>query len=140
LGSGAAIAALSPSSRRVRSAMRLLVRLVLSTLAVLVSAQLLSGVHIDEWTTGVIVAVVLGLVNTFIRPLLILLTLPVTLFSLGLFILVINAGLVMLVDRWIDGFNVDGFWWALGFSLMQWAVQGLLNALEGGRKKAESEE
>ncbi|MFZ1686542.1 MAG: phage holin family protein [Flavobacteriales bacterium] len=120
--------------------MRLLVRLVLSTLAVLVAERLLRGVHIDEWTTGIIVAIVLGLVNTFIRPLLILLTLPVTLISLGLFILVINAGMVMLVDRWIDGFSVDGFWWALAFSLMQWAVQGLLNALEGGEKKKEQAE
>ncbi|MEO8067178.1 MAG: phage holin family protein [Flavobacteriales bacterium] len=119
--------------------MRLLIRLVLSTLAVLVSAKLLRGVHIDEWTTGIIVAVVLGLVNTFIRPLLILFTLPVTLISLGLFILVINAGMVMLVDRWIDGFSVDGFWWALGFSMMQWAVQGFLNALEGGGKKPKEE-
>jgi putative membrane protein len=119
--------------------MRLLVRLILSTLAVLVAERLLRGVHIDEWTTGIIVALVLGLVNTFIRPLLILFTFPVTLLSLGLFILVINAGMVMLVDRWIDGFTVDGFWWALGFSLMQWAVQGLLNALEGGDKKSEAE-
>ena len=120
--------------------MRILIRLVLSTLAVLVSAKLLNGVHIDEWTTGIIVAIVLGLLNTFIRPLLILFTLPVTLLSLVLFILVINAGIVMLVDRWIAGFSVDGFWWALAFSLMQWAVQGFLNALEGGEKKREQAE
>jgi len=119
--------------------MRLLIRLVLSTLAVLVAAKLLRGVHIDDWTTGILVAAVLGLVNTFIRPLLIIFTLPVTLFTLGLFILVINAGLVMLVDRLIHGFRVDGFWWALAFSLMQWAVQGFLNALEGGGKKPTEE-
>lgn len=117
--------------------MKLLIRLALSALAVLVAERLLRGVHIDEWTTGIIVAIVLGLVNTFIRPILILFTLPATVLTLGLFILVINAGMVMLVDRWVDGFRVDGFWWALGFSLMQWAVQGFLNALEGGQKKEE---
>lgn len=117
--------------------MKLLIRLALSTLAVLVADQLLRGVEIVDWRYGIVVAIVLGLVNTFLRPLLILLTLPVTFLSLGLFILVINAAMVMLVDHWLDSFRVDGFWWALGFSLMQWAVQGFLNALEGGQKKQE---
>jgi putative membrane protein len=66
---------------------------------------------------------------------LVLLTLPVTVISLGLFILVINAGMVMLASRIVQGFIVENFWWALAFSLVQWTVQGFLLALDGGEKK-----
>ncbi len=114
--------------------MKLLIRLILSTIAVLVADALLRGVHADSWQTGLLVAVVLGLLNTFVRPVLVLLTLPVTVLSLGLFILVINAGMVLLAARLIDGFTVNSFWWALAFSLVQWAVQGFLLALDGGEK------
>jgi putative membrane protein len=115
--------------------MKIIVRLLLSTIAVLVADLLLRGVHADSLLTGILVAVVLGLLNTFVRPLLILLTLPVTILTLGLFILAINAGMVMLAAKLIDGFHVEGFWWALAFSVVQWAVQGLLLALDGGEKK-----
>lgn len=117
--------------------MKLLARLLLSTIAVLVADLLLRGVHADSFVTGLIVAVVLGLLNTFVRPLLILLTLPVTLITLGLFVLVINAGMVLLAARLVDGFVVESFWWALGFSVVMWAVQSLLLALDGGEKKSE---
>lgn len=115
--------------------MKILIRLVLSTIAVLVAALLLRGVHADTWQTALLVAVVLGLLNAFVRPLLILLTLPVTLLTLGIFILIINAGMVMLAARIVPGFVVDGFWWALAFSLVQWAVQGFLLSLDGGERE-----
>lgn len=117
--------------------MKLLIRLILSTIAVLVADQLLAGVHLGEFPAALWVAIVLGLLNAVVRPLIILLTLPVTIVTLGIFILVINAGMVMLAARLLDDFRVDSFWWALGFSLVLWAVQSFLLAVDGGEKKTE---
>jgi putative membrane protein len=82
-----------------------------------------------SFSTALIVALVLGLINAILRPLLILLTLPVTLLTLGLFIFVINALLFQLADKLIDGFNVGGFWSALIgsvlYSLISWALSSL---------------
>lgn len=113
--------------------MKLIIRLIISTIAVLVTDLLLSGVHAEDFMTGLLVAVVLGLLNTFVRPILLLLTLPVTVFTLGLFILVINAAMVLLAAKLVPGFVVESFWWALGFSLLMGIVQGFLNALDGGQ-------
>mgnify|MGYP003955735023 FL=1 len=116
--------------------MKLLIRLVLSTIAVLVADLLLKGVHLGEFPAALWVAIVLGALNAFLRPLLILLTLPVTFLTLGIFILVINAGLVMLAAYLMPGsFHVDGFWWALAFSLVMWAVQGFLLSVDGGERQ-----
>lgn len=117
--------------------MKLLIRLVISTLAVLVADLLLRGVHSDQFISSLLVAVVLGLLNTFIRPLIILLTLPVTVVTLGLFILAINAALVLLAANLVDGFVVEGFWWAVAFSLVQWAVQGLLMGMDRDEQRSE---
>ncbi len=117
--------------------MKLLIRLIISTIAVLVTDLLLSGIHADDFVTGLLVAVVLALLNTIVRPLLIVLTLPITIFTLGIFLLVINAAMVKLADRMIDGFTVDSWWWALGFSLVLSVVQGILNGLDGGASKKE---
>lgn len=110
--------------------MQLIIRLIISTIAVLVTDLLLPGVHADDFVTGLLVAVVLGLLNAFLKPLLILLTLPVTLLTMGLFLLVINAGLVLLAARIVPGFVVESFWWALGFSLLLSVVQGFLQGLD----------
>lgn len=110
--------------------MDLLVRILLSTIAVLVTAMLLPGVHTPDLTTALLVAVVLGFLNAVVKPLLVLLTLPVTVFTLGLFVLVINAAMVMLAARIVPGFTVNGFWWALIFSVVMWAVQGFLFRLD----------
>lgn len=116
--------------------MKLLIRIVRSTIAVLVADLLLSGVRAPDLRTGLLVAVVLGLLNAFVRPVLILFTLPVTVVTLGLFLLVINAGMVLLAARIVPGFQVDGFWWALAFSLVMWLVQSFLQAMDGGEKKS----
>ena len=118
--------------------MKLLIRLIISTIAVLVTDLLLSGVHLGEFPAALWVAIVLGVLNAFVRPLIILLTLPVTLVTLGLFVLVINAGMVMLAANMLEGFHVENFWWALGFSIVLWAVQGFLMAVDGGEKKSEA--
>ena len=117
--------------------MKLIIRLIVSTLAVLIADLLLRGVYSENFITSLLLAVVLGLLNTFIRPLIILLTLPVTVLTLGLFILVINAALVMLAARIVDGFVVEGFWWAIAFSLVQWAVQGLLMGMDRREERSE---
>jgi putative membrane protein len=98
--------------------MNWLVKVILSAIAVLFSAYLIPGIHVDTFFTAVVVALGLSVVNLFFRPLFILLTLPVTVITFGLFLLAINAFMVMLVGSFVDGFYVSGFWAALIFSFV----------------------
>ncbi|NLC31150.1 MAG: phage holin family protein [Candidatus Moranbacteria bacterium] len=99
--------------------MKHIINWLLITIAVFISAELLPGVEVESFFTAFLVAVVLGAINLFLKPVLLILTLPINIFTLGIFTLVINAGLIMLTDKLVgDGFSVDGFWWALAFSLM----------------------
>lgn len=115
-----------------------LLKLLISSLAVYITAWILPGVHVEQFLVSVLVAFALGLVNSFLRPLLILLTIPVTIFSFGLFLIVINAALVMLVSHVVPGFRVDGFWWAVAFSLILSFITGLLELPV--KKRDQSEE
>jgi putative membrane protein len=81
-------------------------------------AHLLKGIHVTDFWTALVFAIVLALLNMFIRPLLVLLTFPVTFITLGLFLFVINALVVLLASKLVDGFSVDNFWWALLFSII----------------------
>lgn len=103
--------------------------LLLSTLAVFVTAHILPGVRVEGWTTALVVAIVLAIVNSFIRPLLLILTLPLNILTLGLFTFVIIGGLVMLVSAIVPGFHVNGFWWALAFALVLAIINGFLTQL-----------
>lgn len=104
---------------RIQLLMNGLVRFLLNGLAVLLTGYLLqSGVHIEHYGYALLVVVVLAIVNAIVKPILIVFTIPITVVTLGLFLLVINAGMILLVDYFVPGFNVDGFWWALGFSLI----------------------
>lgn len=105
------------------------VNLIVSAIAVVVSAYILPGVKVDGLLTAVVVAVVLGAVNMFIKPILILLTLPLTILSLGLFTFVINALLILLVSNLVPGFKVEGFLSALLFSLVLSVVSSFLYSL-----------
>jgi putative membrane protein len=107
----------------------LFINLIVSTLAVLISAYILPGVRVDGFLTAIVVAVVLGIVNTFIKPILLLLTFPLTILSLGLFYFVINALMVLMVSAIVPGFKVSGFFWALIFSLVLSIVSSFLNSL-----------
>ena len=98
-------------------------------LPVFVTANILPGAHVDSFGTAIIVAVVLGLINTFIRPILIILTLPINILTLGLFTLVIMALLVMLVAHIVPGFTVNGFWWAMAFAVVLWIINTFLHSL-----------
>lgn len=109
--------------------MRFIFNLLINALAVFVSAYILPGVKVDSFLTALIVAIVLGVVNTFIKPILVLLTLPVTVLTLGLFIVVINALMVLLVSAVVPGFRVSGFWWAIAFSLVLSLVSWFLHSL-----------
>ncbi|NVO19336.1 MAG: phage holin family protein [Bacteroidetes bacterium] len=115
--------------------MKLLLKILVSSLAVFFSAYILPGVYLDGFPTAVLVAVVLGLLNAFLKPLLILLTIPVTIFSFGLFLLVINAFLILIVDQLLAGFSVSGFWSALFFSIIVTLVTAFLEALAGKKEE-----
>ena len=106
----------------------MITRLIISALAVLITAFTLDGVTVDPWWWALIVAIVLGLVNAWIRPLVMLFALPINLLTLGLFTFVINA-LMVLLCSWFIGphFEVEGFWWALGFSIVLTLVSWMLH-------------
>ncbi len=95
-----------------------IVHLLVSALAIIVTAYLLPGVQVSGFLSAIVTAIALGLVNLFVRPLLVVLTLPINILSLGLFTLVINALLIMLVSAIVPGFKVNGFLWALAFSVV----------------------
>ncbi len=109
--------------------MNFLIKLLLSTISVLVSAYLLPGAHVDGFFTAFIVAIFLALFSATLKPILIILTIPVTVFTLGLFLLVINALMIMLADYMVGGFTVDGFWWALIFGIILAIVNGIFEAI-----------
>lgn len=110
--------------------MHFLIHLLIQTLAVMIAAYLLPGVVVESFWVALVVAVVIGIVNIFVKPLLVILTLPVTLLTFGLFLLVINAALILLVDAVVPGFAVAGFGWALLFSIVLSLVAGVLGNLE----------
>jgi len=110
--------------------MRLLLVWLVNALALMAVAYLLPGIAVADFVTALLAALVLGLVNAVIRPILILLTLPATLLTLGLFIFVINGLLFWFVGSFIAGFTVSGFWpgvfGAIAYSVVSWAMSGLL--------------
>lgn len=109
--------------------MSLIIHLVVSTISIFVVSQVLPGVIIDGLTTALVVAVVLGVINTILRPILLLLTLPINIVTLGLFTFVINALLVLLASNIVPGFEVRDFLTALIFSLLVSLVSSILHAI-----------
>lgn len=114
----------------------MITRLIISSLAVLITALTLDGVTVEPWWWAVIIAIVLGLINAWIRPLVKLLALPINLLTLGLFTLVINGAMVMLCS-WLlkPHFMVDGLGWAIGFSIVLMLVSWLLHMFFPEKKK-----
>lgn len=98
--------------------MNVLLNLLISGLAVAIASYLTPGAHVDGYLTAVIVAVVLAIVNTIIVPILNILTLPLNILTLGLFSLIINVLMVLLVAKLVPGFVIDGFWVALVFAVV----------------------
>ena len=108
--------------------MKTIVKILFTTFFVLLLAHFMPGVHVDSFYTALIVALVLALLNIFVKPVLVLFTLPVTIFTLGLFLLVINGIIVMLCDYLIDGFEIVDFIHAVVFSLILSLCQAILSA------------
>lgn len=92
--------------------------LIINSIVVFVGAYVLDGVKIKSFWTAIGVAILLGLINMFIKPLILLLTLPLTILTLGLFVLVINAWILMIIDKMIDGLTIKSFWWAVIYSII----------------------
>jgi putative membrane protein len=124
--------------------MNFIAKLLISAIAVIITAYFLDGVTIgdnqfysggppelNKLSTALLVAVVLAFLNTIVKPLLTILSLPITFFTLGLFLLVINALIILFADKLVVGFKVDGFWTALWFSIVLWFVNGFLELLKG---------
>jgi putative membrane protein len=112
--------------------MNFIMRILISTAAVLLTGWIMPDdwVQVDGIVAALIVAVVLAFLNQVVKPILIILTIPVTFATLGLFLLAINAGVIMIADYFVEGFRVGGFWSALGFSI----VLSIVNALLGGNR------
>ena len=110
--------------------MRLVLTWLINAIALLAVPYLMHSVDVTSIGAALVAALVLGLVNTLIRPVLLLLTLPVTLLSLGLFIFIVNGFMFWLVAQWVDGFHVDSFLSAVGgallYSVISWALSTLL--------------
>src|ERR1043165_6036613 len=105
--------------------MSFLTQLVVSALAVIVTSFILPGVHLEGVLTAILVAAVLAFMNAIVKPILVFLTIPITLVTLGFFLLVINAVIILITSSIVPGFKVDNFWWALLFSLLLSLINGL---------------
>nr|WP_199000786.1 phage holin family protein [Flavobacterium sp. ASV13] len=114
--------------------MKLLLRLLVTAALVLLIPKFLPGVVVTSFGTAVIVAIVLGLLNLFVKPILVILTLPVTFITLGLFLLVINAVIILLCTNIVGGFAVDSFWTALFFSIILSILQSVTYRILGDDK------
>jgi putative membrane protein len=112
--------------------MKIIIHWLLSAVAIVITAYLLpaNAIFVQSFFVALVVAVVLGFLNTIIRPILIILTLPVQILTLGLFTFAINALLVILTSAIVPGFYVRSFWWALAFSLVLWIVNAVLRLFE----------
>ena len=102
---------------------------LLNAVALLAVAYLLPGIHVASFWSALIAALVLGLLNTLVKPVLVLLTLPITIVTLGLFLLVINALVFWFAGSILDGFQVSGFWWAMIGAILYTVISGLLSSL-----------
>jgi len=109
--------------------MKTILKFILTALAVMIIAYILPGVQVSSFIAALIVALVLAFLQMIVRPILVVLTFPITIVTLGLFLLVINAFIILMADYLVGGFNVDGFWWALAFSLLLSFLQSILHSM-----------
>ena len=119
--------------------MKLIIRLLVSAAVAFILAQVLPGVHVKGYGTAIWFAVVLGLLNAFLRPLLIVFTLPLTIITFGLFLFVINTITVLLASNWVEGFEIDSFGWGLLFSLLLTLLTSMLFSEEDRQRKERKE-
>ncbi len=115
--------------------MNSIIKLLLTAVAVLIISSLLGGVSVDGYSSAIIVALVLAVLNLFVKPILVILTLPITIVTLGLFLLVVNAIIILLAGKLIGGFSVDGIWTAILFSILLSILQSILHSVLKKDKK-----
>jgi len=113
--------------------MRFLVHWLVIALALWVTATILPGVEVSSWQALAVAAIVLGLLNALVRPVLVLLTLPITVLTLGLFYLIVNGFTFLLASKLVPGFDVSGFWWAVLGALVMSLVSWFVGSLAGNR-------
>jgi len=106
--------------------MNYILKILLAAVAVVILAKLLPGVSVDSYTTAIWVAFLIGILDSIVKPIFVVLTLPITVLTLGLFLFVINAVLILMANSWIDGFSVSGFWTALLFSILLSFLESIL--------------
>lgn len=109
--------------------MNLIIRLLITAVVAFLLTKILPGVHFEGFSSAIIFAIVLGLLNLFVKPILSLFGLPLTIITLGLFALVINALIILLADYFIDSMVVDGFWWAFIFSIALSLITSLASSM-----------
>lgn len=109
--------------------MNIIVNLLVTGLAVYLSARLLPGIRIQNYWSAVVLAAVIGILNATLKPILLLLTLPATVLTLGLFTFVIDAIIIMLADKLMDSFKVKNFWWAMLFSIIASCITQLIYSI-----------
>ncbi len=109
--------------------MKLLIKLLLTALAVVFLSKILPGVAVEGYGSAIVVAIVIALLRLIVKPILVLLTLPITIVTFGLFLLIVNAIIILMADFFVGGFEVSSIWWALLFSLLLSFFQSILFSL-----------
>lgn len=115
--------------------MNFIIRLLLNAVAILITSYLLSGVHVAGFADAFILAIVLAILNAILKPILIILTIPITVVTLGLFLIVINAGVLLMAASFVEGTSIEGFWWAVLFGLIVSILNSILYGLAGEKKQ-----
>lgn len=115
--------------------MKLIMRIIVTSIIAFGLSKILKGIHVDDFWAAILLAAVLAILNGILKPILIILTFPITIITFGLFLFVINAAIILLADKLMDGFNVDGFWWALLFSLLLSIVTSVLYKEDNQKEK-----
>ena len=110
--------------------MKTILHWIISALAVIVTAYILPGVHVAGFTAALIAALVLGFVNAFVKPILKVVTFPLSVLTLGIFSLILNVLLVMLVAKIVPGFTIDGFWWAALFAIVLSIISSIFHTFD----------
>ena len=109
--------------------MMIIIQILVIAVAVMLTAAILPGIQIKSFGTAIIVAIVLGLLNYFVSPVMVFLSIPITVITFGLFLFVINAVIILLASALVGSFKVDGFWWALIFSIVLSFITYLLEMI-----------
>lgn len=118
--------------------MRLLIRWAINTVAIVLAAYILPAISVESWKSALVAGVLLGILNTFVRPIFRLLTLPINVATLGLFVLVTNALILMILDWLMAGLKIDGFLWAIVAAVIIAIVTSIINILVGDDNKQSS--